>query len=167
MPNATPREEIAYVGPRKANVQLEIRAHSSVTQTRKANERVVFVHLFPETHCSENSKGDGKGGHDGGAEGTPKLTRESLAGKANRLPSLNFRKGSCQKGYSCNCWLFVGCAKFKTAGCMVGEKCAQKHTAKYADAKNSSATIAIHIPADDERQMQIIKYSRMKRHNYE
>ena len=95
MPNATPREEIAYVGPREANVHLDIRAHSSVTQTRKAKKRVHFVHLLRQVHCSENSKGDGKGGYDGGAEGTPKLTRESPAEKANRRPSLNFNKGRC------------------------------------------------------------------------
>ena len=53
---------------------------------------------------------------------------------------------------------FLECAKFKTpAGCTVGEKCVDKHTAKSSDAKNSSATTAIHIPADEERQMQLKK----------
>ena len=40
---------------------------------------------------------------------------------------------------------------------MVGEKCVDKHTAKSANAKNSSATIAIHISADEERQMPLQK----------
>ena len=47
MPKTIPTEETAYVGSRKANVHVEIRAHSSMNQTRKAKER------------HRNSKGDG------------------------------------------------------------------------------------------------------------
>ena len=45
MPKTISREEIAYVGPRKANVHLDIRAHSSMNQTREAKERDDLVDL--------------------------------------------------------------------------------------------------------------------------
>ena len=34
---------------------------------------------------------------DGGAEGTPRLSGKSPAGKANKLPCANFKKGSWQR----------------------------------------------------------------------
>ena len=37
------------------------------------------------------------------------------------------------------------------------DKCAYKHTGKLADETKHSATIAIHIPSNDERQVQILK----------
>ena len=46
MPKTIPREEIAYVGPRKANVHLDIRAHSNMNQTREAKERDDLVYLL-------------------------------------------------------------------------------------------------------------------------
>ena len=37
-------------------------------------------------------------------------------------------------------------------------KCAYKHTAKLADAKKNSASIALHFPSNEERQMQLRKF---------
>ena len=39
----------------------------------------------------------------------------------------------------------------------VGDVCACRHTAESADEQKKSASIAIHIPASDERQMQLQK----------
>ena len=56
MPNTTPREETASVGPRKANVYLEIHAQSSMTHTRKAKGRDDFVHFLRQVHRTETRK---------------------------------------------------------------------------------------------------------------
>ena len=98
------------------------------------------------------SKSDGKEGD------TPKLTGKSPSGKANKLPCMNFKKGSSQKGNACNYEHFPECAEFKTpVGCKFGDQCVYKHTARSADEKKISATIAILIPPTDERQMQLQK----------
>ena len=44
-----------------------------------------------------NSKGDGKGSHDGSTKGEPTLAGKSPSGKANRVPCTNSKKGRCQK----------------------------------------------------------------------
>ena len=43
MPKTTPREETAHIGPLKANVRWDIRAHSSLDQTRKAREGTTLL----------------------------------------------------------------------------------------------------------------------------
>ena len=43
------------------------------------------------------------------------------------------------------------------SGCKFGDNCVYKHSAKSADEKKKSATIAILIPPNDERQMQVQK----------
>ena len=48
-----------------------------------------------------NSKSDGKGGDDGKAKSTPKLTGKRPSGKANRPPCFHFKRGNCQKEQSC------------------------------------------------------------------
>ena len=54
--------------------------------------------------------------------------------------------------------LFPNGQKIKDpGGCRFGEKCAYKHTATPAEARRNSASIAIHIPSNDERQMQLRK----------
>ena len=40
-------------------------------------------------------------------------------------------------------------------GWKFGDKCLYKDTAKLADEKNNPASIAIHIPSNDERQMHV------------
>ena len=55
-----------------------------------------------------------KGGDDGGARGTPKLTGTNPSGKACRVPCVNFNK----KEKSCNDRHVPECAEFITpAGC--------------------------------------------------
>ena len=54
MPKTSPREETTHVGPRKANGHLEIRAHSNMNQTGKAEERNDLVHFLRQVHCTEN-----------------------------------------------------------------------------------------------------------------
>ena len=50
------------------------------------------------------------------------------------------------------------CTKFQApGGCRFGHKSAHEHTAQPADEKNNSASAAIHIPSNDERQMQFLK----------
>ena len=61
MSNTTPKEETASVGPQKANAHLEIHAHSSMNQTRKAQGKGRFHSLSPTGSPHRNSKGDGKG----------------------------------------------------------------------------------------------------------
>ena len=56
MPKTVLGEEIASVGLRKANVHLEVRAHSSMNQTRKATERNDLVHLLRQVHRTETRK---------------------------------------------------------------------------------------------------------------
>ena len=52
----TPREETAYVGPRKADVHLEICKHSSMNRTRKARRRDDFVHFLRQVHHTKVRK---------------------------------------------------------------------------------------------------------------
>ena len=99
MPKTNPREEIASAGTQKADVHLVIRAHSSINRTRKPKGRDDF--LRPP---HRNSKGDGKGSNDGSAKGTPQFFW--LKSVANRQPCTNFKKGSCQRRNSSNCWQF-------------------------------------------------------------
>ena len=55
-------------------------------------------------------------------------------------------------------WLGPECAKLKAPGeYRFGDKCVCKHTAKSADENRNSASVAIHIPANDGRQMQLQK----------
>ena len=56
MSRTTPRGETAAVGPEKTNVHLEKRAHSSMTQTRKAKRRDDLVHLLRQVHRTEIRK---------------------------------------------------------------------------------------------------------------
>ena len=54
--------------------------------------------------------------------------------------------------------MFLNVQKFKTpVRCKFGNKCVRKHThtAKSPDGKKISATVAIHIPANDEREMKL------------
>ena len=90
------------------------------------------------------------------AEGPPKLTGQSPSTETNRLLCTSFKKVSCQKRNSCNYWHVAECTQFRaSSGRRFGDKCAYKHTATPADAKDNSASIAIHIPSNDERQMQL------------
>ena len=100
----TPREETASVAPQKANVHLEMHAHSSKTRTRKAKGRDDLVHLLRQVDRTEIRIADGNGSDDGSAKGTSKLTGKSPSGKANRLPCTNYKKESCQRGNSRNYW---------------------------------------------------------------
>ena len=137
-PKSTPTEETAFVGQQKANVHLEIRAHSSMNQTRKAMERDDLVHLLRQVHRTETRKV------------TEKVAMTEMLGahqnflvkvrqqKANRQPSTNFKKGSCQRGSACNYWHVLECAKCKSPrGCKFGDK-SYKHTAKSAGEKKNS-----------------------------
>ena len=56
MPKKSPRGKTAYVGPRKANVHLEIRARPSMTRTRKTKRRDDLVHLLRQVHHTEIRK---------------------------------------------------------------------------------------------------------------
>ena len=87
----------------------------------------------PTGSPNQNSKGDGKGGDDGSAEGTPKFTGEIPSGKANRQSFANFKRGKLPIiGIFPN----VQNAELQV-GCNFGDKCAYKHAAKPANANNS------------------------------
>ena len=111
---------------------------------------------IPTGSPHRNSKGDGKGGDGGNVKGTPTFTGKSLSGKANRPLCTNFKQGSCQKESSCNYWLVPECTRFKAVDAD-SERNAFANTAKPAAERNNSASIAIHIPSNEERQMQIRK----------
>ena len=106
MPNTTPTDEAPDVGSRKCNVHLAIRTHSRMNQPRQASPH-------------RNSKGDGNGGDDGTARGTPKLNCDRPSGKANRLPCIRFKQDSCQKGNFCNCWHILECRMQISTGMQV------------------------------------------------
>ena len=104
-------EETASVGPQKANVDLEINAHSSVNRTRKPKGRNNFVHLLRQVHHTENRK-----------VAEQVVMTEVLKAHQNLLVKVsleskqtttNFKKGSCQKGYSCKDWHVPECTQFK------------------------------------------------------
>ena len=106
-----------------------------------------------------NSKGDGKGGDDVSAESTPKLTVNSPSrkGEHTTVYKLQERK-SPETEIHVIIGMFPMCAKKKKnkayGDANFGDKCAYKHTAKPADERKNLASIAIHIPSNDERQMQ-------------
>ena len=89
---------------------------------------------------------------------SPTFTRKSPSRKANKLLCSIFKKRRCQKENSCNYWHVPEYTKLKTpGGCTFGDKCAYKHTAKSADEKRNSASNAIHIPSNNEQQMQFVR----------
>ena len=61
IPRTTATEETAHVGSRKTKFHLKMRAHSSMSQTRKAKGRSNLAHFHPTGSSHRNSKGDGKG----------------------------------------------------------------------------------------------------------
>ena len=56
-----PKEEIVYVGPRKANVLMEIRAPSSTIPKRKTKEEVEIDHILRRAPHTQIQKRDRKG----------------------------------------------------------------------------------------------------------
>ena len=80
-----------------ANVRFEIRALSSMPKRRYSGtgrERSPS----PKGSSRRNSRGDGKGGVDGGArEGTPKISGKSPSGRLNRPPCTNFKGNARQE----------------------------------------------------------------------
>ena len=64
---------------------------------------------------------------------------------------------------SCNYLHVYECAQFKSPeGCKLRDKCAYKHTAKSADEKENSGTIAVHVivnvpPGDDEQAVRVLR----------
>ena len=92
----------------------------------------------PTSSPDRNSKGDGKGA-DGGAKGTPKLSDKS----PSRIANVQTSRRNLPNGNSCIYWHVPTCVF--------------KHTANSADEKKISATIAIHIPANDKRQIPLRK----------
>ena len=113
----------------------------------------------PTNSPHQNSKGEGKSSDDGSAKGTPKDTGVSPSGKANKLPCTNLKKGCCENRHSCNHWHVPERACKAPSECRFGDMCAYKNTAKPADEKINSASIAIHIPSNDERKMQTTENS--------
>ena len=113
-----------------------------------------------------NMKGDGKCSDDGNAKGIPKLTGQSPSAKLNRLPCMNFKTGSCQKGICVIIIIFLNVQDSNL------KPDASSETSVFTDTQlnlllNKNATIAIHIATNDERQMQLRKISRMTRPNSE
>ena len=102
MPRTIPRREGASVGPQKAIVHMEKHAHSSMTRTRKAKARDDLVHLLRQVRCTEIRNVTEEVALTGSAEGTPKFTRKSPSGKANRLLCTIFKRGILPKGSSCD-----------------------------------------------------------------
>ena len=103
-------------------------------QTRKAKGRDDFVHVLRHTHRTEIRKVTEKV-----VLTEVQMTHQNFAGKspprkANRPLCVHVKKGSCQKGKSCNYWHVAECAKFKTpAGCKFGDLGVSKHTEKSAN----------------------------------
>ena len=89
----------------------------------------------------------------------PALTGESPSGKANRHSCTNFKKGSCQRRDICDYWQVPECTTFHISRTMQVRRqvCIQTHIAKPADETRYPVSIAIHIPSNDERQMQLRK----------
>ena len=75
--------------------------------------------------------------------------------KANRRSCANFKKGSCQRGDLCYCWHVPNVQNSKLQVDADSETGAYKHTAKPAVKNKELTSIAIHIPSNDERQMQL------------
>ena len=118
----TLREEVACVETRRANGNLEIRA-PSMKRTRKGRPRSPY----PTGSPHRNSKVYGKGGDDGGAKGTPKLTGKCSSGTANTPPCMSFNNG----------------AKFKTpARCNFGDKCVRNSSFRPFSKENQKTRFA-------------------------
>ena len=156
MSKTTPIEEAAYVGSQKANVYSEIRAKSSMNQTRKAKRKGRPRSLSPTVSPHRNSKGDGKGSDDGSAEGTPKFSGRSPSGKANRLLRISFKKGSCQKRNSQNYWHFLNLRNANLQSDARSKTSVFTNTQLNLLVKNS-ATVATHLTANEERKLQLQK----------
>ena len=127
----------------KANVHSEKHAHSSTNKTRKAKVAMTEV-----LNAHQN------------------LLGKVRPGMANRLLWTNFKKRSCPKRKTWNYWSVLEWSKFTApGGCRLGDKCAYKHTAKLADGKKNSASIAFHIPSNERCNYE--KFSRIQRPNTE
>ena len=95
----------------------------------------------------------------------PALTGESLSGKANRHSCTNFKKGSCQRRVICDYWQVPECTTFQISRTMLVRRqvCIQTHIGKPVDETRNPVSSANHIPSNDERQMQLRKFSRIAR----
>ena len=88
MPRTTLRQGVVYVGSRKANVHVEIRAHSIMFQAREAKGRGDLVHLLQRAHRTEIRKVTGRMLL---MEVQKKLAGKSPPGKANLTRKLSKR----------------------------------------------------------------------------
>ena len=71
--------------------------------------------------------------------------------KRHKPPCINCKQGSCQRRNSWNYWHDLECAKI---ACKFGDQRVYNHVAASVDEENNSVTVAIHLLANDERQMQ-------------
>ena len=134
MPN-TSRERRLHT----ASVRLDIRAHSSMNQTRKEKGRDDLVHLLRQVHRTEIRKVMERAVMTEVQKAHQNLLVKVRQGNANTLLCINFKRGRCEKGNLCDHWHVPECAKFKSpAGCKFGDKCVHKQTAVSADQKKSN-----------------------------
>ena len=149
----TTPEESASVGSQKAMfIWHALLKHD---QNKKGKGRGRLRSLSPTHSLHQNSKCDGKGSDDRRAEGTQRVAGKKQSGKRRDDLVQAAKTRSCQRRNSCNYWHVPERTKFKApGGCKFGDKCAYKRTAKLADEKRNSASIAVYIPSNDEPQMQ-------------
>ena len=161
IPKTIPREEcIRWIATSQCPFGEASAFEHDLDQKGKGKERLRS--LSPTISPRRNSQLDAKSGDDGCMKETQKLTGSSPSGKANKQLCTNSKKSCCQIGNSRNYLHVRDCTKIKAPSrCRFRDKCAYKHTRKPAAEKQNSASIAIHIPSNDERQMQIRRISRM------
>ena len=124
MPKTTPRGEIAYVRPRKANVQMESRTRSRMNQTRKAKERDDLVHLHRHVRRTEVRKVMEKVVMTEVQKGKPKLTGKVCQEDQTDHPVYTSRKQVVRMEGVVILRMFLHVQSSKTpAGCKFGDSC--------------------------------------------
>ena len=151
-------EETASDGSLKADVHLEKHAHASMTRTRRRREGTTSFHLLRQVHRTETRQVTEKVAMTEVPKAYQnlqvKFVRESEQATVYKhqeriLPKKRFMQLlACSRMYKIrsSCWMQIR-----------RHVCAHKHTAKPADEKEISASSAIHIPSNDERQKQMRK----------
>ena len=129
---------------KRPSVHLVIRSHSSINRTRKPKERDDLVHLLRQVHRTEIQKVTEKVAMTEVPKAHQNLLVKVSDGKRTDKFVQTSRKEVAKGKIHETLGNFPNGTIFKApAGCRFGDKCAYKHTAKPADERGNSASIAI------------------------
>ena len=135
---------------------MEKHAHSRMTRTRKAQGRDDLIHR--QVHRTETRKVTEKVAVTEVLKAQQNFLVQVRQVKQTGHLAQTSRKEVTKGETHVKIGMFPNSQNSKgPGGCKCKDRCAYKHTGKLADETKHSASIPIHIPSNDERQVQIRK----------